>query len=225
MSPALTFILLLLALFLLSKVVVKDLGMLVLRLTRSKRLTIGALAFTFLPGTIIHELAHASMAQILRVRTGDIDVMPKVEEKNILLGSVQIEKCDPFRNFLIGIAPLVVGFIVIIIASAIFQKLNLSGFWPTAILFYVLFQIGNTMFSSKRDMEGAIELLIALTIVLGLLYIIGVKQIFEWALSFSHTVEPFFKLTSSLLFKIVVIDLVVIGAAKLLNFQPKQQIS
>lgn len=217
MSPLLSFILLLVFLFLLSKAVSKSLGLLIYRLTGSKKLTIGSLAFIFLPGTVVHEFAHAAVAQGLGVHVGEIKLLPEIEDDGIKLGSVQVANCDPFRHFLIGVAPLIVGFVLVLLSIAIYAQLGLSGFWPALLLFYILFQIGNTMFSSDRDMEGAIELLIAVVLVFGFLHLVGLKGIFGGILQAGVKLEPFFKMASSVLLKIVVIDLVVIVAARLLN--------
>ena len=70
MDPFLIFILLLLSLFVLSGAITQNLGLLVFNLTGSKNFTVGFLALLFLPGTAIHELAHAAVAQMLGVHVG-----------------------------------------------------------------------------------------------------------------------------------------------------------
>ncbi|HSX19484.1 MAG TPA: hypothetical protein VLE91_05150 [Candidatus Saccharimonadales bacterium] len=217
MSPALIFVILLTFLFLLSNITSQSLGLLTYSLTKSKKAAVLTLAAIFLPGTVVHEFAHAAVAQGLGIYVGEIDLIPKVEGQHIKLGSVQVAQTDPIRHFLIGIAPLIIGFLIIFTTIGIYSKFELTGFLASAILFYILFQIGNTMFSSKRDMEGTIELAIAITLVLGFLYIIGIKQIFSFAISASSHLLPFFKMSNQLLLKIIVIDLVVIGIAKLFN--------
>lgn len=215
MNPLVSFLLLLGLLFLISKIVSQSLGLLIYKLTSSKKLTIGLIAFIFLPGTIVHEFAHAAIAQILGVHVGEIELMPEVEGRHVRLGSAQIAHTDPFRNFLIGVAPFIVGMALISLTIAIYAKLEISGFWPTLLLFYILFQTGNTMFSSKKDMEGAMSLLIALVIVSGLLYLLGLKQIFSAVLSLSNNLEPFFKTATDSLLKIIAADLIVIVTSRL----------
>ena len=216
-DPFVSFLILLGLLFLLSRAVSQSLGLLVYRFTRSKRLMINVLAFIFFPGTVIHEFAHAAIAQMIGVRVGEIELMPEIEGANIKLGSAQVEESDPFRSFLIGVAPLIGGFVLIFLTIALYSRFAISGFWPTMLLFYILFEIGNTMFSSKRDMEGALELIAAVALVLGFLYLIGVRQFFGEILSFANNLGPFFKMATSALIKIVVIDVVVVMAARFFN--------
>ncbi len=166
------------------------------------------MAFLFLPGTIIHEFAHAAVAQTLGVYVGEVNLMPKVEGDQIKLGTVQIAETDPFRRFLIGAAPLVVGITLLFLALAIFQRFGIdSAWWGVAIFYYFVFQVGNSMFSSKRDMEGAIELGIALLIVAGILYLVGlrfpVKDLLE---NLATTFSDLLKLGNDVLLKVVSLD-------------------
>lgn len=221
MNPFLYFGLLLAILFFLSKTVTTSLGVLIHGVTKSRKLTIGILAFIFLPGTVVHEFAHATVAELLRVYVGRITLLPKVEGDSIQLGSVQIAQSDPFRRFLIGTAPLIVGIGLIFLTFGLFDKLSISGFWPSVALFYILFQIGNTMFSSKRDMEGALELCIALILVFGFLHLVGLDGFFKWIVTLANNLNELFKTASDLLIKIVLIDLLVICTAKILNWPIK----
>jgi len=84
-------------------------------LTKSQILTTRLFAIIMLPGTILHELSHWLVAEILQVPTGKFDYMPKVEGNNIRMGSVQIGRVDPFRRTLVGIAPMISGILVIVI--------------------------------------------------------------------------------------------------------------
>ena len=216
MNPFFYFVLLLLALFILSTAVAQSIGSLVKTLTGSSKLTVATLAVIFLPGTIVHEFAHAAVAQGMGVAVGEMKLLPEVEGKYIKMGSVQVGQSDPFRNFLIGIAPLIVGFVIILLSFKIFDVLGLSGLWPNVVLFYILFQIGNTMFSSKRDMEGAVELFAAIFLFCILLYVLGFKSVFATFFEWSRNLDPFFKLASASLLKIVALDIVVVLLARLL---------
>lgn len=210
MDPFFVFVFLLLSLFVLSGAITQNIGLLVFNLTRSKNITVGFLALLFLPGTAVHELAHAAVAQMLGVHVGDIKLIPELDGSRIKMGSVQVAQTDPFRTFLIGAAPLVVGLFLIILLVALYSRLEFVGLAPSIILAYVLFEVGNTMFSSKRDMEGALELLVASILVFGLLYLVGVDQIFTLLLSAVSNMRPFFTMAASSLVKIVGIDIVVI---------------
>lgn len=144
-------------------------------LTRSTHITIYTLSLIFFPGVIIHELAHFFMANMLFVPTGEIEFFPQVQEGGVKLGSVAIAKTDPIRRFFIGVAPIFAGIGMIFLAAYYLHPFSLSLSWQTGVFFYLLFQIGNTMFSSKKDMEGAIGLGIFVAIIVLLFFLFGAK--------------------------------------------------
>ena len=115
------------------------------------------------------------MATLLFVRTGKIEIFPTTsEEGRVQLGSIGIAHTDPIRRFLIGIAPVVVGTGLLLWAlfSLMPEPLDVGR---SALLFFVVFEIANTMFSSRKDMEGALELFIVAAIVLVALFLFGVR--------------------------------------------------
>lgn len=126
-------------------------------LTKSKGSTVNIFAILFLPGTIIHELSHMLVAGILFVPVGEIDVVPQVTENGVRLGSAQIGETDLLRRTIVGVAPAIVG--LFIIMSILFLTREgmfvLDRWWEVVGVVYVIFQIANTMFSSKKDLEGA----------------------------------------------------------------------
>ena len=161
-------------LFLLSRAMSKNL---------SRFMSINLLSFLFLPGVIVHELSHLLVAAILLVPVGEVEFSPKKNGDGIKLGSVQIGKTDPIRRCLIGFAPIFMG-IVLVVGLAYFFSLNIHFFqsinfylFLAAILalIYFLFAVSNTMFSSPRDMEGAVEILITLFIIFVIVYILGFR--------------------------------------------------
>ena len=130
----------------------------------------------FFPGTLIHELSHYLTAKLLFVRTYGIHLFPKLEGENLKLGSVSIEKPDFFRHLLIGMAPFFTGTSIllgILYLAAHNHLLNEPLY--IVIIGYMLFEVGNTMFSSKKDMEGAIELLITVVIIIAIAYFIDIR--------------------------------------------------
>lgn len=166
----------LLILFLLSRVLTQELSFLLYRLTHSKRFTVYCMAFLFFPGTVIHEMSHFLAASVLFVGTGRIDLLPKMEGDTVKLGSVEIAKTDPARRFFIGAAPFLLG--TAIIVSVLFYMEQNSFFnspGMIGITAYVLFEIGNTMYSSKKDREGTLELVFAASVLLVLFYLFGVR--------------------------------------------------
>ncbi|MBI2329830.1 hypothetical protein HYU94_00365 [Candidatus Daviesbacteria bacterium] len=145
----------LILLFILSKKVVNFLAQIIYKFTKSHRVVVHTLAVVFLPGTIIHELAHLLFAGIMLVPVGELSVMPEIEEKGVKLGTVEIGKTDPFRRMIIGVAPVLLG-MILIFSLFLLVKIGIAPWWQVALVLYFLFEIGNTMFSSKKDLEGSI---------------------------------------------------------------------
>lgn len=149
---------------------------------KSKKVAIGLLSFFFLPGVIIHELSHLFSAEILRVKTHGIEFFPELQDGQLKMGSVQVEQSDFFRQFLIGVAPFISGMTIIIalfyFISPYISVQNLLSSYLSVILsvcfLYIIFVITNTMFSSKKDMEGALELTVVFIILVVICFIAGI---------------------------------------------------
>lgn len=167
MLYALVFILEVFALYLLSRRVINKLF---------RFLPFWLIAIIFLPGTLVHELSHWAMASILFVHTGKFSVWPKREENAVILGSVAIVKTDFIRRTLIGVAPFLLG-------TAIILGALISKIYP-ALAGYIIFEVGNTMFSSRKDLEGTwVFFVFAIAITIAF-YFLGVRivipnEIFE----------------------------------------------
>lgn len=113
-------------------------------------------AIFMLPGTIIHELSHWLVAEILRVPTGEIQILPDYKiltEQEKRLGSVATAKTDPVRGFLIGMAPLITGTTLLIVLSLLLESVWHGGRQTLQIisLVYGLIVLGNSMLISKSD--------------------------------------------------------------------------
>ncbi len=146
------------------------------RLTRNKNFTAYLLAFIFLPGTFLHEFAHWLVARLLFVSTGQISLLPKLNGNSLRLGSVSVEKTDPFRRLMIGIAPVLIGVGIILTTLFYAFKADLfNNYWYILLLGYIAFEIGNTMFSSKKDMEGALGLLLFALFAGAICYLFGLR--------------------------------------------------
>lgn len=180
MEIAALFFLELFVLFLLSRTLQKKLSLFLHTLTRSIKLTVYLMAFVFFPGTLTHEIAHYLMAHLLFIHTGKMELFPKLEGESVKLGSVEIGKTDPFRRLLIGVAPFLVGTSIILLTLSIAQTQNYWGnIWALLAILYILFEIGNTMFSSKKDLEGAL-LVLMIVLILGITtYFLGFRLSLE----------------------------------------------
>lgn len=107
-----------------------------------------------LPGTIIHELSHWLTAEILRVRTGRIVILPELtqHESAKRLGSVEAEKTDPFRGFLIGVAPFISGILILLVLGRLLELgWPTSPWWSLALIIYGIMVTGNSMLLSQED--------------------------------------------------------------------------
>lgn len=166
----------LLVLFFLSRTLHQQLANFFYHFFRSQKVTMYCMAFLFFTGTLIHEIAHYLMAHLLFVPSGDMTLFPKLEAHGVKLGSVAIAKTDPIRRFFIGVAPLLLGLLVILGTLYITELYQLWGNTLYRVLIVIiLFEISNTMFSSKKDMEGAVGLFIIIIIPFVLLYVLGVR--------------------------------------------------
>ena len=200
-------------LFFLSKKISKEL---------SKFMSINLLSFFFLPGVIIHELSHLLIAAILLVPVGHMEFSPKKSGDGLKLGSIEIAKTDPIRRSIIGFAPVFAG-IMIVVGIVYFFSINILFFQDKnpyvflgAILgvIYLLFAISNTMFSSSRDMEGTIETIVTLLIIVLLLYFLGLRLPLSLVLGFLENNIDLVKKSTLFLSVPIVIDVVILSVLK-----------
>jgi len=227
----LLFIFELILLFFLSRRLINSLAQIIYRFTKSHRAVVNILAIIFLPGTIFHELAHLLIAGVMLVQVGEINVLPEVlskgqpssgwEETGVKLGSVQIGHTDPFRRMIIGLAPVLFGILSILAALYFVRSENHFVFWQVFLVLYLVFEIGNTMFSSKRDLEGAIGFLAIMTvaaIVVVILYFLNpvlIQQIWLWLNNLNlEGASNFFKMASIYLVVPILLDVLVILLTK-----------
>jgi len=132
------------------------------------------LVLTF-PGTVIHELAHLFAAEILRVPTGKLTLVPEnIRETHIKSGSVAIAETDPFRRYAIGLAPLFTG-VVAISAISYLLSLSMNHELITILYFYLLFAVSNSMFSSPEDLKGFIPFTLVLGLFVAAGYMLGIR--------------------------------------------------
>lgn len=215
------FFILLVLLFVSSYFLTQSLSALFYRITKSQKITVMLLALLFFPGVVIHELAHFFMASLLFVPTGEIEFMPQIHGDRVKLGSVQVGLTDPIRRALIGLAPVLVGAGALLGVVYYFLSnpfLYQSVDWlRLSIVFYVVFELSNTMFSSRRDIEGTVELILALLIIFFLLFLLGVRiPQSTMQFMFSPQVTGFFATGGKLLLFPLLFNLGILGISRLL---------
>ena len=146
------------------------------------------------PGILVHEVSHWLMAKSLGLRTGKVSLGPaKGTGGKVRLGSVHIARADPFRESLVGLAPLLAGSgLVLLIGAVVFDLSSLSRAFITGniggfleglmgfikvpdawIWLYLIFAISNAMLPSESDRRAWLPLAIFLTLVAAALAIVG----------------------------------------------------
>ena len=164
----------LLVLYFLARALTMHLSQLFYRIGFGQTLVMNLLAFLFLPGTFIHETSHYLFSVILRARVMSMSLLPQQEGNHIKMGTLTHEKVDLFRNLLIGSAPFIIGNLILYFLISFSSTHNPSiQNWITILTAFVVFQIGNSMFSSPADMEGSVEFLLIIAAIFGIAYFLG----------------------------------------------------
>jgi hypothetical protein len=189
----------------------------------SKFVSINAMSFVFLPGIVVHELSHFLTAAVLFVPAGEMEFAPKREGNSVKLGSVRIAKTDPIRRSIIGFAPIFVGLLIIIGTTYLFG-LNIQFFKNKNLyiitiailaLVYLLFSVGNTMFSSKADIKGTLEIMICLVVIFAVANVLGFRpSLLFFNQMFTREIIEIFQKSTLFLLAPIVIDLLVLGTLR-----------
>lgn len=177
-------------LYIISRKLTQNLYTALFLLFRNRPAAISVISVLYFPGTIVHELAHMFVAEILQVRTSGLTLVPEgLENTEVKTGSVMITKTDPFRRAIIGVAPVFVGLGLLGLISYYIPQLwqqtlldaqnnvLFSSFSVYCLLFtvYSLFAVSNTMFSSKEDMEGFWPVALFVVILGFASYAVGIR--------------------------------------------------
>jgi hypothetical protein len=173
----LLFLIQIIALFFLTKQTTNQIFYFFRTLGVEERMIFIIVSLLFLPGTIIHELAHFFAAMILFMKVRDLKIFPEFEDNEIKLGRVLYEKKDFVRGVLVGIAPIFAGmfFFWMIAYYKLFPNPNL---FITIFLGYLVFAVSSTMFSSKQDLVDIIYIIPLIIIAAGVIYVFDLR--FDW---------------------------------------------
>jgi hypothetical protein len=195
------FILMLVPLIALQRLLHREIQAVFLILTRDTRLTMGIFSILFLPGVLLHELAHFVMAKILGVRTGRFSIFPQsLPDGRLRLGYVETAPADVLRDSLIGAAPLIVGTLFVAYVAIyhlqmrvlwdLFRNGQFSLFWMGVaalpgvqdfyLWFYLAFAVSSTMMPSESDRHAWLELMISIGVLLVIAWLVGAGP---WMLS------------------------------------------
>lgn len=203
-----------LVLFLTSKFIFNSFFAIAFAVFKNRRVASFLVSYFFFPGVLVHEVSHFLMAKVLGVKTHGMEFLPVLNGTSLKMGSVSIEKTDLLRSLLIGVAPLFVGVGLLVLSlSQIVKTFSYSDIFSSGLSIglaliagYIVFVVTNTMFSSKKDVEGLVEVLIIVGLILGVIYFIG-KFPYEAVLSLLQnpkTVEVITKIDFALLFPVAI---------------------
>ena len=157
-------------LYFISRLSIKELFYSLRIFIRHDKIVFVILALIFFPGTVIHELSHFVIAIILLLRVREIHIFPEFEKNYIKLGRVIYEKQDVLRGIIVGIAPIVIGLIIFFWLSTLHIFL-IENLWLKLLMFYLIFVISTTMFSSRQDLIDLGYLLPITIIIIIFLYL------------------------------------------------------
>jgi membrane-associated protease RseP (regulator of RpoE activity) len=142
----------------------------ILLLTGDTGCALRLLFYLLMPGVLLHEMSHYVVARLLLVKTGSFRVgIGNTRKRLVSLGSVNIQRADPIRESLIGVAPFVVGVAAIWLLTGLgfdlwpssglsiaefFQRVQTySNDWTTWLDIYLIFSVSTAMIPSESDRE------------------------------------------------------------------------
>ena len=230
-------------LYLLSRQVCLQIQSVIYLVTRSIDMATVGLFLVLLPGIFIHESAHWLMARSLGLRTGKFRVWPKRQGKMIGMGQVTVERGGLWRDSLVGLAPLLVGSVLVaLIGRHIFSANQLTTLLYTgeinssfrllisamqtadsALWAYLLFAVANAMMPSASDREPLIPLLLYLALAVTVYIFLGMP-LAPFSAALDWLLPSLQNLTSGLLFT-VLLDVIVLAILYLLIalFAPRRR--
>lgn len=201
-------------------------------LSKNKTTAIKIVAFILLPGTIVHEIAHMLVAEVLRVPTGEFSFVPEIlENQQVKAGSLKIAKTDPFRRAIIGLAPVTIGLGVILaithifflplsnhLISQSFRNITFSQIISLLIIFYALFFISNTLFSSKEDLKTLVFPIILFYLFFSLLWFAGISIKVSFSPKFIDFFKNFLQKTNIGIGSAIIVNVLVLSFIKILLY-------
>ena len=158
-----------------------------------REVAVALYATPLFPGVVLHELSHAAAALLLGARIGRISLRPRLAGQRVQLGLVPVQKTGPVRGSLIGLAPLLVGSVVILaigygvfgldgvgeavarldwfrLVTALGEMFGAPDAW---VWFYVIFAVSNTMMPSRSDRQSWAPVILFLALIGVLAWVSG----------------------------------------------------
>jgi hypothetical protein len=162
----------------------------VLALTGNAGCAVRLLFYLLLPGVLLHEASHLVAAKLLFVRTHGMNIgIGNPRRKQISLGSVNIERTDPIRESVIGVAPFVVGLTAIwlivgwgfgvwpnsglTLAQVVERVRDYAYDWTTWLDLYLVFAVSTAMIPSESDREPWGPVITVFGVGVAILFLLG----------------------------------------------------
>ena len=164
-----------------------------LLLFNSSNAGMALLWFVLFPGIILHEASHWIMARLLGLKTGRFRVWPQPKGKEIVLGSVEVQRGGVLRDSLVGLAPFLGGTLaLLLIGTYVFDARAIGQAWEqnawdrffellrgtfqvanSFVWLYLMVAVSNAMMPSPSDRESWHMVLIYLAVVAGVIVVFG----------------------------------------------------
>lgn len=158
MIIALSFISLVLALFITIRQLQQSLFSTFYRITRSQERAVWFSSLVYLPGTFVHELSHLIMAIVTLHDVVAFSLLPHTKQNGdkleIHMGSVTYYHKDPLRGFLVGVAPFIMGILLLYVLFLV-RPVVVDQWWSYVVWGYGVFVVASTMFTSPADLKDA----------------------------------------------------------------------
>lgn len=203
------FLLQIIAVYVISKLIIKELFLLLRKFFKSDFPVFILISLLFLPGTIIHESAHFITALFLLLPVKSMTVFPKWDENEIKLGEVLYIKKDFLRAILVGIAPIFFG-IGILFSLFYFKIYPANNIWLNILYSYIIFSISTNMFSSKQDLKDSLLIIPVILFSIIILYVFNIK------INMGN-INVIINKVNLYIFFVLIINIALFGFSKLLN--------
>jgi len=205
----LVFLLLIIAIYIVSRLILKELFILLRKFFQSDFVVFSLVSLLFLPGTIIHESAHFITALLLILPVKSMTVFPKWDENEIKLGEVLFIKKDFLRAILVGVAPVFFG-IGILFSLFYFHIYPANNIGLNIFYAYLIFSISANMFSSKQDLKDLLLIIPVILLIIIIIYVFNIKINMNSLNVIMNNINRY-------IFFVLVIDAFLFGMTKLLN--------
>ena len=205
----LVFLLLIIAIYIVSRLILKELFILLRKFFQSDFVVFSLVSLLFLPGTIIHESAHFITALLLILPVKSMTVFPKWDENEIKLGEVLFIKKDFLRAILVGVAPVFFG-IGILFSLFYFHIYPANNIGLNIFYAYLIFSISANMFSSKQDLKDLLLIIPVILLIIIIIYVFNIKINMNSLNVIMNNINRY-------IFFVLLIDAFLFGMTKLLN--------